>query len=715
MGLLCPQFKFKSSKKVLRSSTLLALPSNYILIIAEKPDAARKIAIAVAERGRQQDRGDYILCEGKKNYVITSAAGHMYTLTPSASNRDIYPVLDLHWVPLSSVEPSRKDVHRKLESIRHLAENASEIIIACDYDIEGDTIGFNILKHACSRTQASRVKFSTLTSEELRKSFSKPSFQTLWPLAEAGLTRHYLDYVWGVNLSRVLTNAMMEVKGGYANLSIGRVQGPTLNYIFEREIAIRSFVPTPYWHITATGKSGSQTFLMEYAIRRIMTSTVAKRIKQETEGRDAKVTEATVHPFSIPPPPPFNLGDLQREAYRLFGLSPSQTLSIAEKLYLGAAISYPRTSSQQIPSSVNCLAILAALSKSSNYAKYICTLPKASSTPVQGQKTDSAHPAIYPTGELPLNIKGREWLLFDLIVRRFLAAFGKRALKERISINAMCQGHKFIASATRVLSKGWMEVYRVPKEAEDCPLPHLREGDIINLCHVIPQENFENPPFRYNQSSLLDQMEHDNIGTKATRAEIISTLIDRGYVTNGSMQLTDLGFAIIESTARHSPAIISLEMTHIIENELNDIELQITSPKAVEIDGVERLLSCLELFDQSRESIGETMYAAHVATNKKKDELGACPICHKGHLKIIRSRKTGKRFVGCTNYSNGCKASAPLPQRGLIRPTRYQCKTCGWPIMLVFFSFKRKPWRLCINPSCPDKVTKVNREAVTKS
>jgi DNA topoisomerase-1 len=680
------------------------LPEDYHLIIAEKPDAARRIASALGRVETVRTREvEYIISRGKEVYVVIWASGHLLTLAPSYTKRDVYPILDVQWVPLAS-DDRKKNISSRLQSFKTLIEGARKVVIACDYDIEGDTIGYNILRYALNTQTVSayRAKFSTLTDVELRDAFSKLSLQNEWPMAQAGRTRHYLDYVWGINLSRALMASVTDSTGGYITLSIGRVQGPTLNYLYEREVDIRSFVPVPYWQVIAIVEKDDKTFPANYIISRITKQADAERIKR-IEGKVGRVSEVAKTTYTVPPPPAFNLGELQYEAYRVLGLSPTQTLAMAEKLYLQAAISYPRTSSQKLPPTIGYSKILTSLNRRSDYKQYISRLNLVSLHPVQGEKSDPAHPAIYPTGMYPSGARGKQWLLYDLITRRFLATFGGKSVKERTNVTIKCEAYIFNTSYVTTVSPGWTSVYQHLPETSGPRLPSLRKGDAVTIKEVKVVERYEAPEQRYNQSTLLRRMESEAIGTKATRAEVISTLIERGYVANNDMQLTDLGFAIMETAIENSPLIISVTMTKSIENDLERIESSHTDPKTVLVNGVEKLIESLRTLESRRQAVGEKVYKAHISTMRSRNILGKCPKCNDGDLIIIRSKRSGKRFVGCTNYSKGCDVSAPLPQRGGIRPARHICKDCGWPIALVYFFRSRRPWRLCLNPSCPTK------------
>ncbi len=682
---------------------------NYSLVICEKPDAAKKIAEALGGPNTQtlSIRGVdvYLVKDASHNYMVCSALGHLYTVTDPWGSKTTYPILDTEWVPVHLVD-KRPRVGARLKVIEDLAKKAKAFIHACDYDLEGETIGYNILKYACGEKQdAYRAKFSTLTSEELRDAFSslKPGLGRR--LAEAGRTRHVIDFIWGVNLSRALSEAYYSSNKGYKMVSMGRVQGPTLNFIVEREVEIRTHLPLPFWSVTAVVEKDRARLEARYDVPKVPRLSEAVKVKEDCEGKIGVISSIQKAVVRQPPPTPFNIGDLQREAYRVFGFSPSQTLGLAERLYLDALISYPRTSSQKIPPSIGYGKILNGLSRLGQYRGFASEILGRPLRPREGFKEDPAHPAIYPTGEVPRRpLDSRENRLYDLIVRRFFAVFGEDALKERVSVVISVSNHDFRLNGRRTLKEGWLRYYGIYAEAEDVLLPPLEEGEQVKVLSVEVSEKFDQPPSRFNQSNLLEKMEKEEIGTKATRADIISTLYSRGYVSGQSMSATDVGFAVVEVMRKCSPSIVSTDTTRTLEKELEGIEEGVTRASDVLERAVDEIYVSLQEIKRLEEAVGLRMRTAVASTLRSQRVLGACPVCKTGELTIIRSKKTRKRFVGCSNYKReggGCTASAPLPQKGSIKITGRQCKTCGWPIISVFL--RRYPWRLCVNMKCPGK------------
>jgi DNA topoisomerase I len=677
----------------------------YTLVVCEKPAAARRIAQALGKPTESKLGGIsmFEVTNDKQHYKICTALGHLYGLADVTKNRSVYPVLDLEWAPVAK----NPQVLRAIKVISELAKDASSFVHACDYDQEGEVIGHSILQYACGGkyAEASRAKFSTLTDEEIRDSFAnliKPNFG----LAEAGRSRHMLDFIYGVNLSRALVRSFKS-SGKYRNLSIGRVQGPTLSFAANKEIEIRLHIPDPYWVITAQFDKDGQVFSAHYEKPKVEKPAEAKAIIEACIGRNGTVDNVSDNKSMIQSPVPFNIGDLQREAYSVFKLGPSHTLAIAEKLYLQALISYPRTSSQKLPSSIGYHKIISSLLKIDNYNQLVSMLlTKKKLVPNEGRMTDPAHPAIYPTGVAPRQkLSGLELRVYDLIVRRFLAAFGDPAVSRRINITVDVSGNIFEAEGVTLTYEGWIVLYKPYAKFNQRMLPELHKGDVLKNVGVEMEEKFTQPPYRYSQASMLAKMEQEKIGTKATRADIISTLFKRNYLAAGKVgiEVTDLGFAIIDSMREFAPSIISTNMTRLMEEELANVEQGSADSISVIEQAVERLLESLFSFLEKEADIGAQINGAVSMDVAQTTMLGPCPLCKKGQLCIIRSRTTQKRFAGCSNYRGGCKATAPLPQKGSIRTTGKACPQCSWPLVGVVFARGTKQWRICINIQCPSK------------
>ena len=691
--------------------------AKYTLIITEKPDAAARIAAALDVDGKPKrilDNG--VPCyevTRDKNLVIVPALGHLYTVASDAKGSG-YPVFEFKWVPLYLAKRGAKRTRVWLQTIAKLAKNADAFIDACDYDVEGSIIGYCILKYACGgkEAEAKRMKYSTLTKEDVQESYATALPSLDFSLIEAGLARHEVDWLYGVNLSRALTQAAKKHSGRYTTLSTGRVQGPTLKFLAMREKTIRSYVPVPYWTITAVISIGNAIFEVPYEKKAVETKDETNAIVKACKRKIGTIVKIETKRLLVSPPTPFDLGSLQNEAYRLFKYTPMFTLKIAQRLYLDALISYPRTSSQKLPPTIGYEAILEKLAKNREHGKLARELlvePKLK--PMEGRSFDPAHPAIYPTGNLPERLlESAEKNIWNLVVRRFFAVLGDAAVEETVKATVDISGYNFLLEGKETLDEGWLHFYKPYARSKDAQLPRMVEGQDIDVEKIISHDEFTRSPPRYNPSSLLKRMQKENLGTKATRAGIIQTLYDRKYISEQRILTTDLGFEVINVIQKHCPTILSSTMTAGLEEEMSRIQERNDTRENVVNQTIETLKPVTERLKEKETVIGEQLNRVLRKAEQDERTIGVCPTCKTGKLIIIHSRKSGKRFVGCTNYFEGtCKTAFPLPQKGIVKPLGVNCKGCGSPTVRVWTRGNRS-WKLCLNPDC--KLKKGDRKSI---
>lgn len=693
---------------------------NYTLIISEKKEAAERIARALDDDGKPskfQKRGIpyFEAYNNNRRLLVVPAIGHLYTIAPDRRGGFYYPIFSVKWTPAFLFDKKARHTKNWITAISEISEGASDFISGTDYDIEGEVIGYTICKYACNgkEEKAKRMIFSTLTTKELREAYKVATQGINFRLAEAGETRHIIDFLWGINLSRALTLAVKNACNYNARLSTGRVQAPALKFLVDREKEIKRFAPVPYWKIRAKIKIGRRLYDVEYEKQRIENENDAKSIVEKCLNSRGVISDIIIKTSKIMPPVPFDLGTLQRESYRLFKYSPSRTLRAAENLYLKALISYPRTSSQKIPLTIGYRKILSGLGFSKKYKTIINKLlSQTNLKPNEGSKQDSAHPAIYPTGNLPeRRLESANRRIFDLVVRRFMAVFGTPAIKENIRISIKVRDELFYLKGSKILHKGWLEFYKPYERSKQIIPPLLNIGEEIIFSKAGYEIKHTLPPPRYNPSSMLRLLEDENIGTKATRAEIIDTLYNRGYITGERMVVTELGYKIVETLEKYCEKIVSVKFTRALEERMENIEKGKEKKGDILKDSVEKLRTILNQFKMNEEKIGMRLGDAVKKSHLDKLVVGQCPICKTGNLVVLSSRKTGKRFVGCTNFKkNLCNATFPLPQPPYeIQLKRKTCNICSWPIIAVRSKYKRfwRFWNLCLNPNCP---TKKNRQ-----
>ena len=682
------------------------------LIICEKPSAAWKIAYALGggSTKRRTVKGVpiYRFEKGGREVIVVPALGHLYAV----SQRGIgwsFPVFDLGWVPIYEV--SRRESRRMrawIEVISKLAKDANSFVSACDFDTEGSLIAYMILKHACSGAdaRAGRMKFSTLTRTDITAAYENMKGSLDIERISAGKIRHELDWIFGVNVSRALMDSLNRSSGKFEVLSAGRVQSPTLYILYKREVAVRLHVPDPFWTIGAEANIKGRLLPAAYELKAIFSRGDALAVASRCNGSRGRVKDINARGVAIPPPPPFDLGGLQSEAYRLFGYTPSRTQRIAERLYLSALISYPRTSSQKLPNSLNFGGLISSLGRNPNYRELANEILSSGRPlrPREGSKTDPAHPAIHPTGDLFGGGHSREeFRVYDLIVKRFLATFGEWASKRITEITIVCgEGDLFRVRGERVLESGWIGYYQPYASLAEFVIPEVVVGEEVEMGRVWVEDRFTSPPPRFNPNSILRNMERNGLGTKATRAEILDTMYRRGYIQGLKIGVTDLGFAVVSILRKFFPELISVELTKKMERDMEELEAGTRGADEVLTEAIDEIKPVFDKIISGYDKVGEELSQVMDLLREGRRILGKCPGCKEGNLTIIRSRKTGKRFVGCTNYPSGCRFSLPLPQRGRITPKGKACRACGYPVVEVR-GLSTRVWRFCINDKCPSK------------
>ena len=591
------------------------------VIISEKPKSAEKIAKALSSKAQKKKYKKISYWEfeeaGKKTTVL-SGVGHLYSLTSAHSKNRLG--FDLIWVPSYEIDKSSSYTRDYLNAIKKFGKGADSYIHACDYDIEGTLIGYNILKYACgnnAESKATRMKFSTLTKKDILDAYNHP-LKLDYNQVDSGIARHMLDYYFGMNISSALMSAVRKASSRYISLSAGRVQTPTLSILADREKQIKEFVPEPYWLIKALSDHGIEASHVE---GRIFEKERADKIFNECQGADATVTEVKVSETIRKPP------------HTLFGFSPKRTQTAAQNLYVGGYTSYPRTSSQKLPESLGLKNILLALSKNPEYREHIKDLPK-NLKPHEGKKEDAAHPAIHPTGVLPGKLSPDEDKIYRLIVYRFISVFAENSKLETMKSTLNVAGEEFAFSRKRVSYEGWLKHYPFKKQ-EDDKFPPIKEGDLLKIHEI-----------------LMDE--------------------DRKYIEGRQIEVKPLGMNMVETLKEYCKDLTSEELTRTFERELEGISSnELTKEKILE-DGEKEVRSILKDIHNNEEKIGSMLYGAYQETNV----VGECA-CG-GKLIKRHSPRYKTSFIGCSNFPK-CRVTYSLPKGANI--LKKKCPVCGLPMI----------------------------------
>ncbi|MCA9459248.1 MAG: topoisomerase DNA-binding C4 zinc finger domain-containing protein [Nanoarchaeota archaeon] len=672
----------------------------YELIISEKPQAAAKIATALADKAPAKHRefnvNYFALTHKGKQIRVASAVGHLYILGEKGGESWKYPVFDTEWKPIYKVNKAAKYTADYIKLLTKLGNEANEVTVASDYDIEGEVIGLNVVRYACGKKDANRMKFSTLTKGDLVKAYENKQNHLEWGQANAGETRHTLDWYYGINLSRAFTQAIKKGTNQFKVLSTGRVQAPALHFLAERERKILAFVPEEFSEIYLKGNCSSVKIKAQYELpddkvkerkaqleeesddedekfsvdkSKIFDNDWANQVVSETTGKNGKISEISAKRFKQKVPTPFDLTSLQMEASTMLGLSPKRTLELAQKLYIEGVTSYPRTSSQKLPAELNLKDVLKKLEKFPNYRDKVSIVYSVNPSlkPNEGKKTDPAHPAIHPTGELPKKLESQEQRLYDLIVKRFLAVFGKDAVRETNLIKIDIEGHYFILKGTRTVEKNWHELYEPYLKFEEVELPKLEKGlDVINK-KIEKLDKKTLPPKRYTDASIIKELEKRNLGTKATRAEILANLSSRGFIVDKSIKVTELGLKMDEILTSDVPDLVDEKLTRKFEEEMEKIRQNKYKPEKTLKEAINKLNIILKEVSDNEVDLGKRLADASHIARVEIAKVGKCPNCEKGVLMIRAAKKTGKKFVGCDNYPD-CKTIFNLPMVPVVKP-----------------------------------------------
>jgi len=672
------------------------------LIVAEKPRVAEKIAMAIGDKVERKGHNGvsyYETVRDGREIVVAPAVGHVYTLVEKERTRS-YPAFDIEWVPSYTASKGAAYTKGYVELLQKLGKKADVFVSACDYDIEGSTIAYNVFRFATTIREGRRMKFSALTKEDLTQAYEERS-DFDYNNAYAGETRHIIDWFYGINLSRALMGALHKAHG-YRVLSIGRVQGPGLMLLSDLEKDIRAFIPTPYWELSVVIKDVE--FLHKSG--RFLDEAKAAAALERTKDKGSVIL-VDVKEQEVPPQPNFDLTSLQVEAFRLFGYPPSRTLELAQNLYEASLITYPRTSSQQLPPTIKLPPIISALGDNPDYSELAKKIAQNKwFKPVQGKKEDPAHPAIHPTGQRAA-IGGPDKNLYDLIVRRFLAAFAPSAKRQRNRIEVDCGGEAYAASGSRLIEKGWTEFYGKYYTPEDVELPPFKMDETVDSKSKKKVKKETKPPKRYTQASIISELEKRHLGTKATRSVIVDTLLKRGYASGAkSIEVSDFGLKVNDVLKKYAPEILDENLTRKMEEEMELIQDGKLDKDSVIKESKEILTQILDKWKANEAKIGAELADALKLTQQRENLLGPCDKCGE-QLRIIRMRD-GRQFIGCSGYPK-CHNAYPLPPKSAVSPGAKPCLSCGKPTINV--KKARTRYSMCIDPNCPSKASWKKREA----
>ncbi len=650
------------------------------VILAEKPSVARDLAKALG--CTRKEAGFFA---GPK-LIVTWAIGHLVRIAEPGEidarwgkpwRREALPMVPGKWPMVA--EPKTEDQFRVIEKL-FKSNSTTDIVNATDAGREGEAIFRRIYDLSGSNKPVLRFWTSSLTEEAIQEAYRRlrpgSDFDALGAAAE---TRARLDWLIGMNHSRASTL--------HNNLlcSIGRVQTPTLAMIVRRHHEIEGFIKTYFYEIHAD--------LGDFIVRALNADKAhnfEKKPEAEAiladcpEGTPARVTAVEVKARKIAPPQLHNLGELQKEANRRFGFKADQTLALAQSLYEGKTITYPRSSSRYLSEDMvgGLPRVLRALHLPGREALVQLALERSKSGPklskrfVDGSKL-SDHHAIIPTAKAaPASLSQEERKVYQIVAERFLAIFLPDKEVEETRIDVLIAKHPFRAKGTRVVAPGWtaimggQEFTAKQEEPEDTQsLPKVSVGEQLFVLDAELVTKERKPPARFTDATLLAAMETAGrelddealreamrgrgLGTEATRASMIEKLITLEYVERDGKAFVPTGKGI---------ALIAQVLPHLKSPELTgDMEARLLEVEQGRLDARVLLEETAESLKTEMPAVFRTppMQAAAAAPIKAgKGEL-LCPKCKAGLLEK-KAGASGKKFYGCSRYREGCNFSIQM-------------------------------------------------------
>ncbi len=619
-------------------------------------------------------------------YDVRASVGHVKDLPKNTLGIDP----EKQFEPTYQVIDSKKKV---IADLKRAAAKAQQIFLAPDPDREGEAIAWHIAEEIGDKKKPiRRVLFNDLTRETILEAIAHPR-ELDFDRYEAQQTRRILDRLVGYQISPILWE---KVKRG---LSAGRVQSVAVRIICDREAEIRAFVPEEYWNTTALLEGSNpppfEAKLTKIDGKKAKIGDAARSAEVVAILKDAAFAVASVEKKEVKrqPPPPFTTSKLQQEASRWLRFSAKKTMATAQRLYEGielgpegpvGLITYMRTDSVRIAAE--------ALNDAREYIRshYDGTFlpPKARVFKVAGAAQDD-HEAIRPSSMAhpPQAIKQLlspdQFRLYQLIWNRFLASQMNPALLDQTIVDIAAANCLFRAQGVVMRFPGFTVLYTEGKEDNGEEnglgklLPEVREGEVLKLISLTPEQKFTQPPPRFSEASLVRELEENGIGRPSTYAAILSTIQEREYarLEKGKFVPTDLGILVTDLLVKNFPRILDVAFTASMETELDRIE----EGKAKRLDTLNNFY--LPFTEELRKAKANMR-------NIKREETPTDLLCEKcGKPMVIKWGKNG-RFLACTNYPD-CKNTKNFTQdeKGEIRPeedrltTDIPCPLCGKPML----------------------------------
>lgn len=657
---------------------------NMIVCIAEKPSVAKDIARIL---GATTSKQGYMEGNG---YQVTWTFGHLCTLKEPDDYTSMWKRWTLSALPMI---PDRfgikliddEGIRKQFEVIKTLMGNASMIINCGDAGQEGELIQRWVMQKAMAKCPVKRLWISSMTDEAIQEGFRNLYDQDKYqPLYLAGLSRAIGDWILGMNATRLYT---LKYGQNRQVLSIGRVQTPTLALIVNRQKEIENFVPEQYWILSTVYRDT----LFNATQGKFTTKEEGERFFETIRDKEFEITDVQKKNGTEAPPSLYDLTSLQVDCNKKYGMSAEQTLNIIQGLYEKKLTTYPRVDTTFLSDDIypKCPATLRGLRGYENLTTPLLSSPLKKSKKVFDSSKVTDHHAIIPTGQPAQYLTDMEKHVYDLIARRFIAAFYPDCKFATTTVMGKAGDVDFKATGKTILDKGWRTVFEdnsMAQEKEQDVMPPFVKGEKGQHSPTLT-EKWTTPPKYYTEATLLRAMEtagkfvedeqlraalkENGIGRPSSRAGIIETLFKRHYIRRERKNLvaTPTGIQLIDTIKEE--LLKSCELTGIWEKKLRDIEKRqydaaqfVDELKKQITDIVNDVLADTEVkhVDVGSDEKETKKKRTTKNTNKKTsadDIVGKpCPLCATGT--IIK----GKAAYGCSRWKEGCTYRVPFADHG---------------------------------------------------
>lgn len=630
-----------------------------ILVLAEKPSVGRDIARVL---GCKNEKNGYV--EGDK-YIVTWALGHLVTLADPETYDKKYKSWEMNDLPILPKELKTvviKKTSKQFNTVKaQLNRNdVDKIVIATDAGREGELVARWIIEKSHIKKPIKRLWISSSTDKAIKEGFTKlKDSRDYNNLYYSAIARAEADWIVGINATRALTTKYN------ASLSCGRVQTPTLAIILKREDEIRNFKPKDYYTLDVLTQKNGCYLKLSWHDKNNSTSTFNKdkieNIKKKVNNKDLKIIDVKKSDKKKYSPALYDLTELQRDANKIFGYSAKETLSIMQKLYEHhKVLTYPRTDSRYLTDDiVDTLKDRIKAVNTSEYSKVCTKLLKIKIKPnksfVDNSKVTDHH-AIIPTEERVFlgDLSDKERKIYDLVVKRFLSVLCPPFEYEQTMIKGICEGEIFIAKGNKINKLGWRENYATDDGEIYDSIIDVKINETLKIESVKIESKKTNPPSYLNEATLLTEMEKNNLGTVATRADIIEKLFNSFFVEmkNKEIHITSKGRQLLDLAPND---LKSPELTAKWEKTLTDI----SKGKSKKNDFINQMKNYSKTIVKEIKNSENKFKHDNLTRNK-------CPNCGKFMLEV--NGKRGKMLV--------CEDRECNTRKLISQTTNARCPNC---------------------------------------